>query len=260
MMKWMKSRSSITRQESCLMSDKTIKIIRYICVACLVFSLTISIVLAIKSYLPIREYVSPLIILFYALVPIREYVSPLIILFYALVGYLVGIVFTLPTSIISIILRKRDKKIAMGLSIVSLVIILASGLYISNNFTETSQPNSLNCYLDHYIDNYSEVVDVVDTEYNEDFNLVIGLYDNENTPYNWNDIMDYRADSNVSVTLSGYEEINNTGSGVYVVNEVGENWQGSYQITVVNGHATEITRQYSNAETDYTVNYILEGN
>ena len=225
------------------MSDKTIKIIRYICVACLVFSLTISIVLAIKSYLPIREYV-----------------SPLIILFYALVGYLVGIVFTLPTSIISIILRKRDKKIAMGLSIVSLVIILASGLYISNNFTETSQPNSLNCYLDHYIDNYSEVVDVVDTEYNEDFNLVIGLYDNENTPYNWNDIMDYRADSNVSVTLSGYEEINNTGSGVYVVNEVGENWQGSYQITVVNGHATEITRQYSNAETDYTVNYILEGN
>lgn len=243
MMKWMKSRSSITRQESCLMSDKTIKIIRYICVACLVFSLTISIVLAIKSYLPIREYV-----------------SPLIILFYALVGYLVGIVFTLPTSIISIILRKRDKKIAMGLSIVSLVIILASGLYISNTFTETSQPNSLNCYLDHYIDNYSEVVDVVDTEYNEDFNLVIGLYDNENTPYNWNDIMDYRADSNVSVTLSGYEEINNTGSGVYVVNEVGENWQGSYQITVVNGHATEITRQYSNAETDYTVNYILEGN
>ena len=243
MMKWMKSRSSITRQESCLMSDKTIKIIRYICVACLVFSLTISIVLAIKSYLPIREYV-----------------SPLIILFYALVGYLVGIVFTLPTSIISIILRKRDKKIAMGLSIVSLVIILALGLYISNNFTETSQPNSLNCYLDHYIDNYSEVVDVVDTEYNEDFNLVIGLYDNENTPYNWNDIMDYRADSNVSVTLSGYEEINNTGSGVYVVNEVGENWQGSYQITVVNGHATEITRQYSNAETDYTVNYILEGN
>lgn len=243
MMKWMKSRSSITRQESCLMSDKTIKIIRYICVACLVFSLTISIVLAIKSYLPIREYV-----------------SPLIILFYALVGYLVGIVFTLPTSIISIILRKRDKKIAMGLSIVSLVIILASGLYISNTFTETSQPNSLNCYLDHYIDNYSEVVDVVDTEYNEDFNLVIGLYDNENTPYNWNDIMDYRANSNVSVTLSGYEEINNTGSGVYVVNEVGENWQGSYQITVVNGHATEITRQYSNAETDYTVNYILEGN
>ena len=243
MMKWMKSRSSITRQESCLMSDKTIKIIRYICVACLVFSLTISIVLAIKSYLPIREYV-----------------SPLIILFYALVGYLVGIVFTLPTSIISIILRKRDKKIAMSLSIVSLVIILASGLYISNTFTETSQPNSLNCYLDHYIDNYSEVVDVVDTEYNEDFNLVIGLYDNENTPYNWNDIMDYRADSNVSVTLSGYEEINNTGSGVYVVNEVGENWQGSYQITVVNGHATEITRQYSNAETDYTVNYILEGN
>ena len=243
MMKWMKSRSSITRQESCLMSDKTIKIIRYICVACLVFSLTISIVLAIKSYLPIREYV-----------------SPLIILFYALVGYIVGIVFTLPTSIISIILRKRDKKIAMGLSIVSLVIILASGLYISNTFTETSQPNSLNCYLDHYIDNYSEVVDVVDTEYNEDFNLVIGLYDNENTPYNWNDIMDYRADSNVSVTLSGYEEINNTGSGVYVVNEVGENWQGSYQITVVNGHATEITRQYSNAETDYTVNYILEGN
>ena len=105
-----------------------------------------------------------------------------------------------------------------------------------------------------------EVVDVVDTEYNEDFNLVIGLYDNENTPYNWNDIMDYRADSNVSVTLSGYEEINNTGSGVYVVNEVGDNWQGSYQITVVNGHATEITRQYSNAETDYTVNYILEGN
>ena len=243
MMKWMKSRSSITRQESCLMSDKTIKIIRYICMACLVFSLTISIILAIKSYLPIREYV-----------------SPLIILFYALVGYLVGIVFTLPTSIISIILRKRDKKIAMGLSIVSLVIILASGLYISNTFTETSQPNSLNCYLDHYIDNYSEVVDVVDTEYNEDFNLVIGLYDNENTPYNWNDIMDYRADSNVSVTLSGYEEINNTGSGVYVVNEVGENWQGSYQITVVNGHATEITRQYSNAETDYTVNYILEGN
>ena len=231
------------RQESCLMSDKTIKIIRYICMACLVFSLTISIILAIKSYLPIREYV-----------------SPLIILFYALVGYLVGIVFTLPTSIISIILRKRDKKIAMGLSIVSLVIILASGLYISNTFTETSQPNSLNCYLDHYIDNYSEVVDVVDTEYNEDFNLVIGLYDNENTPYNWNDIMDYRADSNVSVTLSGYEEINNTGSGVYVVNEVGENWQGSYQITVVNGHATEITRQYSNAETDYTVNYILEGN
>ena len=225
------------------MSDKTIKIIRYICVACLVFSLTISIVLAIKSYLPIREYV-----------------SPLIILFYALVGYLVGIVFTLPTSIISIILRKRDKKIAMSLSIVSLVIILASGLYISNTFTETSQPNSLNCYLDHYIDNYSEVVDVVDTEYNEDFNLVIGLYDNENTPYNWNDIMDYRADSNVSVTLSGYEEINNTGSGVYVVNEVGDNWQGSYQITVVNGHATEITRQYSNAETDYTVNYILEGN
>lgn len=225
------------------MSDKTIKIIRYICMACLVFSLTISIILAIKSYLPIREYV-----------------SPLIILFYALVGYLVGIVFTLPTSIISIILRKRDKKIAMGLSIVSLVIILASGLYISNTFTETSQPNSLNCYLDHYIDNYSEVVDVVDTEYNEDFNLVIGLYDNENTPYNWNDIMDYRADSNVSVTLSGYEEINNTGSGVYVVNEVGENWQGSYQITVVNGHATEITRQYSNAETDYTVNYILEGN
>ena len=148
----------------------------------------------------------------------------------------------------------------MSLSIVSLVIILASGLYISNTFTETSQPNSLNCYLDHYIDNYSEVVDVVDTEYNEDFNLVIGLYDNENTPYNWNDIMDYRADSNVSVTLSGYEEINNTGSGVYVVNEVGENWQGSYQITVVNGHATEITRQYSNAETDYTVNYILEGN
>lgn len=243
MMKWMKSRSSITRQESCLMSDKTIKIIRYICVACLVFSLTISIVLAIKSYLPIREYV-----------------SPLIILFYALIGYLVGIVFTLPTSIISIILRKRDKKIAMGLSIVSLVIILASGLYISNTFTETSQPNSLNCYLDHYIDNYSEVVDVIDTEYNEDFNLVIGLYDNENTPYNWNDIMDYRADSNVSVTLSGYEEINNTGSGVYIVNEVGENWQGSYQITVVNGHATEITRQYSNAETDYTVNYILEGN
>ena len=243
MMKWMKSRSSITRQESCLMSDKTIKIIRYICVACLVFSLIISVVLAIKSYLPIREYV-----------------SPLIILFYALVGYLVGIVFTLPTSIISIILRKRDKKIAMSLSIVSLVIILASGLYISNTFTETSQPNSLNCYLDHYIDNYSEVVDVVDTEYNEDFNLVIGLYDNENTPYNWNDIMDYRADSNVSVTLSGYEEINNTGSGVYVVNEVGENWQGSYQITVVNGHATEITRQYSNAETDYTVNYILEGN
>lgn len=225
------------------MSDKTIKIIRYICVACLVFSLTISIILAIKSYLPIREYV-----------------SPLIILFYALVGYIVGIVFTLPTSIISIILRKRDKKIAMGLSIVSLVIILASGLYISNTFTETSQPNSLNCYLDHYIDNYSEVVDVVDTEYNEDFNLVIGLYDNENTPYNWNDIMDYRADSNVSVTLSGYEEINNTGSGVYVVNEVGENWQGSYQITVINGHATEITRQYSNAETDYTVNYILEGN
>lgn len=225
------------------MSDKTIKIIRYICMACLVFSLTISIILAIKSYLPIREYV-----------------SPLIILFYALVGYLVGIVFTLPTSIISIILRKRDKKIAMSLSIVSLVIILASGLYISNTFTETSQPNSLNCYLDHYIDNYSEVVDVVDTEYNEDFNLVIGLYDNENTPYNWNDIMDYRADSNVSVTLSGYEEINNTGSGVYVVNEVGENWQGSYQITVVNGHATEITRQYSNAETDYTVNYILEGN
>ena len=225
------------------MSDKTIKIIRYICVACLVFSLTISIVLAIKSYLPIREYV-----------------SPLIILFYALIGYIVGIVFTLPTSIISIILRKRDKKIAMGLSIVSLVIILASGLYISNTFTETSQPNSLNCYLDHYIDNYSEVVDVVDTEYNEDFNLVIGLYDNENTPYNWNDIMDYRADSNVSVTLSGYEEINNTGSGVYVVNEVGDNWQGSYQITVVNGHATEITRQYSNAETDYTVNYILEGN
>lgn len=225
------------------MSDKTIKIIRYICVACLVFSLTISIILAIKSYLPIREYV-----------------SPLIILFYALVGYLVGIVFTLPTSIISIILRKRDKKIAMSLSIVSLVIILASGLYISNTFTETSQPNSLNCYLDHYIDNYSEVVDVVDTEYNEDFNLVIGLYDNENTPYNWNDIMDYRADSNVSVTLSGYEEINNTGSGVYVVNEVGENWQGSYQITVINGHATEITRQYSNAETDYTVNYILEGN
>ena len=243
MMKWMKSRSSITRQESCLMSDKTIKIIRYICVACLVFSLTIYVVLAIKSYLPIREYV-----------------SPLIILFYALVGYIVGIVFTLPTSIISIILRKRDKKIPMGLSIVSLVIILESGLYISNNFTETSQPNSLNCYLDHYIDNYSEVVDVVDTEYNEDFNLVIGLYDNENTPYNWNDIMDYRADSNVSVTLSGYEEINNTGSGVYVVNEVGENWQGSYQITVVNGHATEITRQYSNAETDYTVNYILEGN
>lgn len=239
----MKSRSSIMRQESCLMSDKTIKIIRYICVACLVFSLTISVVLAIKSYLPIREYV-----------------SPLIILFYALVGYLVGIVFTLPTSIISIILRKRDKKIAMGLSIVSLVIILASGLYISNNFTETSQPNSLNCYLDHYIDNYSEVVDVIDTEYNEDFNLVIGLYDNENTPYNWNDIMDYRADSNVSVTLSGYEEINNTGSGVYVVNEVGETWQGSYQITVINGHATEITRQYSNAETDYTVNYILEGN
>ena len=231
------------RQESCLMSDKTIKIIRYICVTCLVFSLTISIVLAVKSYLPIREYV-----------------SPLIILFYALVGYLVGIVFTLPTSIISIILRKRDKKIAMGLSIVSFVIILALGLYISNIFTETSQPNSLNCYLDHYIDNYSEVVDVVDTEYNEDFNLVIGLYDNENTPYNWNDIMDYRADSNVSVTLSGYEEINNTGSGVYVVNEVGENWQGSYQITVVNGHATEITRQYSNAETDYTVNYDLEEN
>ena len=243
MMKWMKLRSSITRQESYLMSDKTIKIIRYICVACLVFSLTISIVLAIKSYLPIKEYV-----------------SPLIILFYALIGYIVGIVFTLPTSIISIILRKRDKKIAMGLSIVSFVIILALGLYISNIFTETSQPNSLNCYLDHYIDNYDEVVEVIDTEYNEDFNLVIGLYDNENTPYNWNDIMDYRADSNVSVTLSGYEEINNTGSGVYVVNEVGENWQGSYQITVVNGHATEITRQYSNAETDYTVNYILEGN
>lgn len=239
----MKSRSNITRQESCLMSDKTIKIIRYICVACLVFSLTISIVLAIKSYLPIREYV-----------------SPMIILFYALIGYLVGIVFTLPTSIISIILRKRDKKIAMCLSIVSLVIILALGLYISNIFTETSQPNSLNCYLDHYIDNYSEVVDVIDTEYNEDFNLVIGLYNNENTPYNWDDIMDYRADSNVSVTLSGYEEINNTGSGVYVVNEVGEDWQGSYQITVVNGHATEITRQYSNAETDYTVNYNLEGN
>lgn len=239
----MKSRNNITRQESCLMSDKTIKIIRYICVACLVFSLTISIVLAIKSYLPIREYV-----------------SPMIILFYALIGYLVGIVFTLPTSIISIILRKRDKKIAMCLSIVSLVIILALGLYISNIFTETSQPNSLNCYLDHYIDNYSEVVDVIDTEYNEDFNLVIGLYNNENTPYNWDDIMDYRADSNVSVTLSGYEEINNTGSGVYVVNEVGEDWQGSYQITVVNGHATEITRQYSNAETDYTVNYNLEGN